>query len=181
MRLDTGCEVHNLITLNAVYRLHMFDNMTTHSEPICTCLNGEQLISMGTLVLRWKGKCFRKIFTTVFHVIDGDALPWDVILGAKTIHEHKILKFAGFGGASPILPKKTKGLKSDLSFICVNAHSCITEEKKYNTARQRKHDKEVAANDSKVDADIRAKEEAAWQTRCETNGSSSGSSGVNRS
>jgi hypothetical protein len=119
MRLDTGCEVHNLITLQAVYRLHMSDNMTIHNESICTCLNGEQLISMGTLVLRWKGKRFRKIFTTLFHVINGDSLPWDVILGAETIDEHCILKFAGFGGASPILPKKTKGLKSGLPFyIC---------------------------------------------------------------
>jgi hypothetical protein len=116
MRLDTGCEVHNLITLQAVYRLHMSDNMTIHNEPLCTCLNGEELISMGTLVLRWKGKRFRKIFTTLFHVINGDSLPWDVILGAETIDEHCILKFAGFGGASPILPKKTKGLKSDLPF-----------------------------------------------------------------
>ena len=116
MTLDTGCEVHNLITLQAVCRLRMFDNMTINDESICTCLNGEQLISMATLILRWKGKCFRKIFTTLFHVIDGDSLPWDVILGAETIREHGILKFAGFGGARLILPKKTKGLKLNLPF-----------------------------------------------------------------
>ncbi|KAH8651867.1 hypothetical protein BGZ60DRAFT_420408 [Tricladium varicosporioides] len=116
MRLDTGCEIHNLITLQAVHRLHMSDEVTGDSEPICTCLNGEQLISMGTITLRWKGKCFRKIFTTVFHVINGDSLPWDVILGAETIHEHSILKFAGFGGANPILPKRTKGFRLDLPF-----------------------------------------------------------------
>ena len=111
MRLDTGCEVHNLITLQAVRKLHMSENIITHDEPICTCLNGEQLISMGTLVLRWKVKGFRKIFTTVFHVIDGDSLLWDVILGAEAIRKHGILKIAGFGGAIPVLPKKTKGLK----------------------------------------------------------------------
>jgi hypothetical protein len=117
MRLDTGCEVHNLITLQAIHRLHMYDKMIVHSEPICTCLNGEQLTSMGTLALRWKGKRFRKVFTTVFHVIDGDYLPWDVILGAETIHEHGILKFAGLGGACTILPKTTKGLRLPLVYV----------------------------------------------------------------
>ncbi|KAH8592646.1 hypothetical protein B0O99DRAFT_597082 [Bisporella sp. PMI_857] len=162
MRLDTGCEVYNLITLQTVHRLHMSDKVIIYSEPICTCLNGEQLISMGTLVLRWKGKRFRKIFTTVFHVINGDSLPWEVILGAETIHEHSILKFAGFGGASPILPKKTK------------------DEKVHATARKQERDRKAAANDAKVNADIRAKEEAAWQTRSNADGSNPGSSGVNR-
>ncbi|KAE9365189.1 hypothetical protein N431DRAFT_518271 [Stipitochalara longipes BDJ] len=158
MRLDTGCEIHNLITLQAVHRLHMFHELIVYNEPICTCLNGEQLTSMGTLVLRWKGKRFRKIFTTVFHVIDGDCLPWDVILGAETIQEHGILKFAGFGGA--ILPKRTK------------------EQKAYATARKEERNKEAAANDAKVDADIQAKEEAVRQIRSNTNGSSSGTSRV---
>lgn len=107
MRLDTGCEKHNLITLEAVNKLAMSQKIAIDNQSICTCLNGEQLISMGTLVLCWKGKSFRKIFTTLFYVIDGDVLPWDIILGAETIYEHGILKFAGFGGA--ILPKQTKG------------------------------------------------------------------------
>ncbi|KIM97199.1 hypothetical protein OIDMADRAFT_57834 [Oidiodendron maius Zn] len=143
MRLDTGCEVHNLITLQVVNKLHMFDEVTVHNESICTCLNGEELISMGTLVLRWKGKRFRKIFTTVFHVINSDPLPWEVILSAETIEEHGILKFAGFGGVSPILPKKTR------------------EEQAHSTARERERNEKVASNDTKFDADIKAREQAA--------------------
>ncbi|KUJ20685.1 uncharacterized protein LY89DRAFT_666334 [Mollisia scopiformis] len=163
MRLDTGCEIHNLITLQAVHKLHLFDNTTIHNESICTCLNGEQLMSMGTLILRWKGKRFRKIFTTIFHVINGDSLPWDVILGAEAIREYSILKFAGFGGARPILPKKSR------------------EKKAYLTTRKREHNEKAATNDAKVDADIKAKEEAARQTKSNTDGFSSGSPGVNRS
>ncbi|KAH8593913.1 hypothetical protein B0O99DRAFT_688343 [Bisporella sp. PMI_857] len=158
MRLDTGCEVYNLITLQTIHKLHMSDQVDICCEPICTCLNGEQLISMGTLVLRWKGKRFRKIFTTVFHVIDGNSLAWEVILGAETINEHSILKFAGFGGASPILPKKKK------------------EEKAHAAARKQERDKRAAANDAQVDADIRAKEEAARQARSNGDGSSSSTS-----
>ncbi|KAE8450288.1 hypothetical protein EG329_006716 [Mollisiaceae sp. DMI_Dod_QoI] len=160
MRLDTGCEVHNLITLQAVHKLNMSDNIIIRDESICTCLNGDELMSVGTIVLRWKGKRFRKIFTTVFHVINGNSLPWDVILGAETIHEHSILKFAGFGGAGPILPKKTK------------------EEKAYAATRKRERDEKAAANDAKVDADIKAKEEATRQTRSNASSSSSESSGA---
>lgn len=110
MRLDTGCEIHNLITHQAVHRLQLSQEIAIRNEAICICLNGQQLISMGTLDLCWKGKSFRKIFTTRFHVIDNDFLPWEVILGAETIHEHRILKFAGFAGATIIMPKQKKGI-----------------------------------------------------------------------
>lgn len=109
MMLDTGCEVYNLITWDAVNTLQLADEIISQTVNISTCLNGEPLSSIGTLVLRWKGKSFRKIFTTTFHIIDGVSLPWDVILGAKTIQEHGILKFAGFAGSKHILPKDNKG------------------------------------------------------------------------
>jgi hypothetical protein len=179
MRLDTGCEVHNLITLQAVHRLHMSDNVIIHNESICTCLNGELLISMGTVILRWKGKRFRKIFTTAFHVIDGDTLPWDTILGAETIHEHGILKFAGFGGATHILPKKTKGMytpRSSRSYH-LKTNTWITEEKSKAAVKKREQEEKAVANDAKVDADIRAKEEAARQSRSNVDDSNFTSSG----
>jgi hypothetical protein len=173
MRLDTGCEVHNLITLQAVQRLRMSDNMIIYNESICTCLNGELLISMGTLVLRWKGKRFRKIFSTVFHVIDGDTLPWDTILGAETIHEHGILKFAGFGGATHILPRKTKGMYTQRSLHShySKTNNWITEEKSKAAMRKREQEEKAVVNDAKVDADIRAKEEAARQSRSDMDNS----------
>jgi hypothetical protein len=77
-------------------------------QSILTCLNGNELVSLGTIELRWKGKGFRKIFRTTFHVIGGDVLPWEVLLGAETIQKHSILKFAGFGGTA-VFPKK-KGI-----------------------------------------------------------------------
>lgn len=78
-------------------------------ESNVVCLNGSSLSSVGTITLRWKGKRFRKIFTTTFHVFDGQSTTWQVILGAETIVEHGILKFAGFAGQSVFtLPKKIK-------------------------------------------------------------------------
>jgi hypothetical protein len=109
MKLDTGCEVHNLITAQAVSELRMLDEVQALDEVICICLNGQELRSIGSIVLQWRGKGFRKIFNTRFHVVEEDTLPWEVILGAKTIHEHSILKFCGFG-ARCILPKKSKGM-----------------------------------------------------------------------
>ena len=179
MRLDTRCEVHNLITLQAVHKLHMSDNVIIHNESICTCLNGELLISIGTVVLRWKGKRFRKIFTTVFHVINGDTLPWDTILGAETIYEHRILKFAGFGGTTHVLPKKTKGmytLRSSHSYYS-KTNTWITEEKSKAVIKKREQKENAVANDVKVDANIRAKEEAARQSRSNIDNSNFTSSG----
>jgi hypothetical protein len=109
MRLDTGCEVHNLITLQAVYRLHMFDNMTIHNESICTCLNGEQLISMAYSSSAGKANAFAR--SSPLSSMSSMVIPFY----GMSFSVPK-LKFAGFGGASPILPKKTKGLKSDLPF-----------------------------------------------------------------
>lgn len=121
MRLDTGCEVHDLISLETVHRLEMFDYMASCHKSICICLNGEPLVSAGTISLRWKGKRFRKIFDTTFQVVIDHKLPWDVILGAQTIDEHKILKFAGFGGSKAVLPKKkkkTRGLSQSILHVC---------------------------------------------------------------
>jgi hypothetical protein len=124
MRLDTGCEVHNLVTSHVVDRLQMQKHVAWKDEVLCTCLNGEQLLSVGTIILRWKGKRFRKVFATTFHIVDADALPWEVILGGKTIQEHGILTFAGFGGATIVFPKKKKGRQS-LPPPCHNTCQCL--------------------------------------------------------
>jgi hypothetical protein len=108
MRLDTGLEQHDLISRQLVDELSVSNAIIIKPMSICVCLNGQELMSSGTINIRWKGKSFRKVFTTKFYVIDRDLLPWEVILGAATINEHKILKFAGFGGRA-ILPKKGKG------------------------------------------------------------------------
>ncbi|KAL5322064.1 hypothetical protein ACEPPN_010033 [Leptodophora sp. 'Broadleaf-Isolate-01'] len=157
MVLDSGCDL-NLISARTLRDLLMIEYMDKNPEDLCVCLNGGNLSSIGTITLRWKGKQFRKIFTTTFHVIDGDgdSLPWQVILGADTIVEHGILKFAGFGGRRiPILPKKTK------------------EEKKQRSKRSDKHREEAAENDAKVDADVRQREEAARREQAATVDSSS--------
>lgn len=108
MILDTGCEAHNLIAYRVIVDMSLVKDIILSSTPICICLNGDTLISMGTIILRWKGRGFRKVFETTFHVIEDNDLPWQVILGAETIRKESILKFMGFGGRT-ILPKKTKG------------------------------------------------------------------------
>lgn len=62
-----------------------------------------------------------------------------------------------------------------------SSNGYITEEKARAIARKGERNKKAAANDAKVDADIKAKEEAVRQIRSNTNGSSSGSSRVSRS
>jgi hypothetical protein len=55
-----------------------------------------------------KAKAFARYSKTTFHVIDGEFLLYHMLLGVKTIHEHGILKFAGFGGRA-IHPRKSTG------------------------------------------------------------------------
>jgi hypothetical protein len=113
MRLDTGCDVHNLITREVLKTLKMSRAVASSSQVICICLNGNELISSGTILLRWKGKGFCKVFETTFHVIEGpngDELPWQVVLGGETIDQHKILRFMGFGGSCAIHPKAKKSI-----------------------------------------------------------------------
>jgi hypothetical protein len=109
MILDSGCEIHNLISYQVVDDMHKTDSINYAAESICACLNGETLISMGTITLRWKGRGFRKIFETTFYVVGEDDVPWQVILGAETIRKESILKFTGFGGRT-MLPRKSKGM-----------------------------------------------------------------------
>lgn len=108
VKLDTGCEAHNLITIQALSELRMLDEVQALDEVICICLNGQEMRSSGTVILQWKGKGFRKIFNTHFHLVEEEVLPWEVILGGKMIHEHSILRFGGFG-ARCILPKMSNG------------------------------------------------------------------------
>jgi hypothetical protein len=107
IQLDTGYDGDGLITYEAVKEhLELTNSMIPSHELICLCLNGQELRSKGDIVLRWKGEGFRKVFMTTFHVVDGEFLPYQMLLGAKTIREHGILKFAGFSGRA-IHPKKS--------------------------------------------------------------------------
>lgn len=176
MRLDTGCEIHNLITSQVVEQLRITDAVIWEEEVLCTCLNGEQLLSTGFVVLRWKGKRFRKVFTTTFHVIDAGLLPWEVILGAETIQQHGILKFAGFGGAIPVLPKKKKGICLSSLTRPIDTDKNFSDERNTANSKKQDHKKKAAANDARVDADIKAKEDAARQRRSNTGDLNSGGS-----
>ncbi|KAH8778355.1 hypothetical protein F5882DRAFT_519744 [Hyaloscypha sp. PMI_1271] len=142
MILYTGCEAYNLIAYQVVDNMQKVEEINGSAEPICICLNGETLVSMGTINLRWKGRGFRKIFETTFHVIGGDNMSWQVILGAETIKRECILKFMGFGGRN-ILPKKSK------------------DERARADQRRREHDEEVARNAAEVAANETAKESSA--------------------
>jgi hypothetical protein len=150
----------------------MFTQIISNDEVIGTCLNGEPILSIGTLELRWKGKSFRKIINTVFHVINGD-LPWEVVLGSKTIDEHRILEFAGFG-ALAVLPKKTKGTPISHRLYPFRLMR-YAEEKSKEAERKREQKKKVEANRAKVEAHERMKNDAAYASS-----SNSGSSGSSR-
>ncbi|KAH8648059.1 hypothetical protein BGZ60DRAFT_535191 [Tricladium varicosporioides] len=143
IQLDTGYDGDGLITYEALEdHLNLINSMIPSDEVICLCLNGQELRSKGIIVLRWRGEGFRKVFKTTFHVIDGEFLPYQMLLGAKTIHKNGILKFAGFVGHA-IHPKKSK------------------KEKLNDPTRRQEHREKAAANDKKVAADKSAKEKAA--------------------
>lgn len=116
IQLDSGYDGNGgLITYEAVKEhLEMNDCIVPSEELVCLCLNGQELRSKGIITLRWKGEGFRKIFRTTFHVIEGEFLPFQMLLGAKALHEHRILKFAGFGGRA-VHPKKSTG---QWGYIC---------------------------------------------------------------
>ncbi|KAL2071857.1 hypothetical protein VTL71DRAFT_13092 [Oculimacula yallundae] len=155
MTLDTGCDF-DLISSQTLRDLSMSDKMDRNPQSICICLNGGQLSSIGTITLRWKGKRFRKTFITTFHVIDDSSFPCQVILGADTITENDIVKFAGFGGRKiPVLPKKTR------------------EEANDEARRKDRYSEETAANGIEVDEDIRRRAAVVFRQRIMTDDSSS--------
>ncbi|TVY20320.1 hypothetical protein LARI1_G002094 [Lachnellula arida] len=142
IQLDSGYDGDGgLITYEAVKEhLELDDSVIPSEELVCLCLNGQELRSKGIITLRWKGEGFRKVFKTTFHVIEGEFLPFQMLLGAQAIHEHGILKFAGFGGRA-VHPKKSTADAQDI------------EEKSIEKNRREEHRKKAAANDKKVSAD----------------------------
>lgn len=148
MTLDTACKL-NLIAYKVLKRNKLEGSISRFKHDkraILLCLNQGDLDAMGKIKLRWKAKRYHKIFRTTFYVIGKETQPFDVILGSKTIQEHGILKFAGFG-AIAILRRKTK------------------EDKFKIEERRKKAEQEAKANDAKVKADKQAKEEKARQAK----------------
>jgi hypothetical protein len=64
--------------------------------------------------------------------------------------------------------------------MCVKTNSGVTGEKSQTSTLKQERNKEAAANDANIDADIRAKEERTRQTKSNANNSGSGNSRVNR-
>ena len=108
MQLDTGCEASNLIGPHVIEALGISTPPEQNAAVIGVCLNGQELRSGGNITLKWRAKGFRKVFTTRFEIVAGQDLPWDIILGAKTIREHNILRFGGFG--LHVVPKSDRQL-----------------------------------------------------------------------
>jgi len=97
--LDAGCHVGDLITSNVITALGFMDRVQPCDEVLGICLNGSLLKSNSTTTLRWQGVGFYKIFETYFHVVEGDFLAWQIILGAETCATHSLLTVGGFGGS----------------------------------------------------------------------------------
>jgi hypothetical protein len=107
--LDAGCHAGDLITSDVVVALNCMDKVQTCNEVIGMCLHGDGLKSIGTIVLRWEGVGFYKIFETRFHVLEGDCLPWQIILGAETCAAHNLLTVGAFAGSKrQVFPRKNK-------------------------------------------------------------------------
>jgi len=109
--LDAGCYAGDLISSEVIAIIGCQDQVHPEDKIIGICLHGHPLRSLGTVVLRWEGVGFYKVFETLFHVVEGNSLPWQVILGANTCAKHNLLTIgaAAFGGScTPVFPKKEK-------------------------------------------------------------------------
>jgi len=141
--LDAGCHAGDLITSDVVAALGYTDHVQQYNEVIGMCLNGYPLRSTGTIILQWEGSGFYKVFENEFHVVEGDSLPWQIVLGAETCSRNSLLLVGAFGGTKrQILPKKGKKDKSE------------------DAARMEKHKKEVATNTERVKRDKKGREAA---------------------
>lgn len=106
--LDSGCEGGDLISEEVISALDLWSEVECRHEVIGTCLNGSDLVSVGTIVLRVNGLGLCKIFNTRFYVVAGESLSWQVVLGASTCANHHLLKVGAYG-LRVVQPKKSKG------------------------------------------------------------------------
>jgi hypothetical protein len=118
MKLDTGMDRHNLISPRLVEEMGLASDVENQEEDICECLDGKPLRSTGTITVRWKGKSFLKIFTTIFHLVEEYDPAWEMLLSAETIFKHKIFEYKGFGGRA-YFSTKQKGKYGNLAFRSV--------------------------------------------------------------
>ncbi|KAI9742614.1 MAG: hypothetical protein M1818_003755 [Claussenomyces sp. TS43310] len=92
MKLDTGCEVGNLISRHVVTTLGCLDRIQVlDHEVIGRCLNGQVLKAVGIIILQWQWDGLRNSFSSLFYVIDQDLSPWETVLGSKSITQYGIL------------------------------------------------------------------------------------------
>jgi hypothetical protein len=112
--LDGGCAVGDLISEEVVSGLNSWSEVEFDHKVIGTCLNGDDIHSIGTLVLRVDGEGLCKILDIKFYVVPGDSLPWQVVLGASTCAKHHLLKVGAYGGRE-VPSKECKGKVLSLS------------------------------------------------------------------
>ena len=111
--LDAGCAVGDLVYARLIRNTGLWPYVHLKDEIIGICLNGTELHSVDTIMLRVEGRRMTKILDGCFYVVPGDKLPWEAILGASTCAEHHLLK-AGAFGSHAVLPKRTKGAIASL-------------------------------------------------------------------
>lgn len=131
--LDAGCHVGDLITSEVITALGFMDRVQPCDEVLGICLNGSLLKSNGTITLRWQGVGFYKIFETCFHIVEGDFLAWQIILGAETCATHSLLTVGAFGGSKHQVFQRKGKSKSKLRIFFItpsvtNAYQKITME-----------------------------------------------------
>jgi hypothetical protein len=174
--LDAGCDAGDVISLQVVSDLLLWDKVQLCDKVIGVCLHGHELKSVGTIVLRWEGKGFYKIFETRFHVIQGDSLPWQVILGAATCAEHHLLTAGAYGGRRQILPARPKGEPVQVQVSIVKPRLILLAERAEHAIRKAEFEKEAAANMVRVNDDKKKKQAARIQSSTSLANSSTSSS-----
>lgn len=172
--LDAGCYAGDLITSEVITALGCMDKVQPCNEVVGICLHGDPLKSTGTIELLWEGSGLYKVFRTRFHVVDGDAFAWQIILGAETCASHSLLTVGAFGGSKHQVHPKGKS-KSFSLHRCISSQGSLTfsELDARDKARMDSHKENIATNAERVKRDkAERKAKKDEQQRGNTGGSS---------
>jgi hypothetical protein len=95
--IDTGCDGGDMVTPEVVSSLGYTSKVQICYKVIGICLNGHELRSTGTVSLKWHVIGSYKFVESRFHIVEGDSLPWQIVLGANTCNKYELFTVAAFG------------------------------------------------------------------------------------
>lgn len=106
--LDSGCHAGDLITSECVASMRLTDKLQRCEKIIGVCLDGHYLRSIGSINLQYHIAGTYRINSSYFYVVEGESLPWQMILGVESCLKYFLLAPGAFGTSRHILLKESK-------------------------------------------------------------------------